>query len=281
MEWRMRSQRSWINSFSPAPSRTMVSFLSTSTFLHVPKCSAVTCSSFMPVSSEMTVPPVSRARSCMVDLRLSPKPGALTAQTLIPARSLLTTSVARASLSTSSATIRRDDWLLMTFSSSGTSCWRLLTFFSTRRIIGFSSTHFWVLASVMKYGLMYPRSNFIPSTTSSSFSKVFPSWHVMTPSFPTRSMASEMSCPISVSALAEMVPTCVISSLEVIGRLISSRLLVTLVTAIWIPRRKSCGFNPAATALQPSEKMARARTVAVVVPSPAISLVLEATLLMS
>ena len=34
---------------------------------------------------------------------------------------------------------------------------------------------------------------------------------------------------------------------------------------------------PAATALQPSEKMARVSTVAVVVPSPAMSLVLLAT----
>jgi hypothetical protein len=37
------------------------------------------------------------------------------------------------------------------------------------------------------------------------------------------------------------------------------------------------GLHPAATFLTVSEKMARARTVAVVVPSPATSLVLEAT----
>jgi hypothetical protein len=37
------------------------------------------------------------------------------------------------------------------------------------------------------------------------------------------------------------------------------------------------GLQPAATFLTVSEKMARARTVAVVVPSPATSLVLEAT----
>jgi hypothetical protein len=39
------------------------------------------------------------------------------------------------------------------------------------------------------------------------------------------------------------------------------------------------GFIPAATDLQPSRKMARARMVAVVVPSPAMSLVLLATYL--
>ena len=31
---------------------------------------------------------------------------------------------------------------------------------------------------------------------------------VMTPSLPTRSIARAMSCPISVSPLAEIVPTC-------------------------------------------------------------------------
>eukprot|EP00966_Prymnesium_polylepis_P325632 7381602-Prymnesium_polylepis.2 len=36
-----------------------------------------------------------------------------------------------------------------------------------------------------------------------------------------------------------------------------------------MPRRRSIGFMPAATDLQPSEKMARVSTVAVVVPSPA------------
>lgn len=50
------------------------------------------------------------------------------------------------------------------------------TFFSTMRMRGFSISHIWVLLSVTKYGEMYPRSNFIPSTTSISFSSVLPSW---------------------------------------------------------------------------------------------------------
>merc|ERR1719215_583071 len=41
------------------------------------------------------------------------------------------------------------------------------------------------------------------------------------------------------------------------------------------------GFMPAATALQPSRKMARPKTVAVVVPSPATSFVLLATVFTS
>ena len=53
----------------------------------------------------MNVPPVRTAMSPSIALRRSPKPGALTAQTLSTPRSLLTTSTASASLSTSSAMI--------------------------------------------------------------------------------------------------------------------------------------------------------------------------------
>ena len=44
-----------------------------------------------------------------------------------------------------------------------------------------------------------------------------------------------------------------------------------------MPRLRSIGFMPAATDLAPSRTIACASTVAVVVPSPAVSLVLEAT----
>ena len=44
-----------------------------------------------------------------------------------------------------------------------------------------------------------------------------------------------------------------------------------------MPRLTSIGFEPAVTALTPSRKIACARTVAVVVPSPATSEVLDAT----
>eukprot|EP01139_Manchomonas_bermudensis_P006120 Amastigsp_a176505_14.p3 type:complete len:135 gc:universal Amastigsp_a176505_14:839-1243(+) len=44
-----------------------------------------------------------------------------------------------------------------------------------------------------------------------------------------------------------------------------------------MPRFRSIGFMPAATDFMPSRMMACANTVAVVVPSPAMSLVLEAT----
>jgi hypothetical protein len=55
------------------------------------------------------------------------------------------------------------------------------------------------------------------------------------------------------------------------------RWLTTASTEDWMPLRRSVGLRPAATALNPSTAMARARTVEQVVPSPAISLVLFAT----
>ena len=51
----------------------------------------------------------------------------------------------------------------------------------------------------------------------------------------------------------------------------------TASTARSMPRFRSIGFSPAATALAPSRTIAWASTVAVVVPSPAWSLVFEAT----
>ena len=52
-------------------------------------------------------------------------------------------------------------------------------------------------------------------------------------------------------------------------------------TACSMPRLRAIGFAPAATLLIPWRTIARARTVAVVVPSPATSLVLVATSLAS
>src|SRR4051794_41032916 len=55
----------------------------------------------------IALPPVRTEMSSSIILRRSPNPGAFTAQMLIVPRSLLTTSVASASPSTSSDTIRR------------------------------------------------------------------------------------------------------------------------------------------------------------------------------
>ena len=61
-----------------------------------------------PLSSDITVAPVSVAISSNIEPLLSPKPGALTATTLKVPLNLLTTSVASASPSMSSAIIRID-----------------------------------------------------------------------------------------------------------------------------------------------------------------------------
>ncbi len=73
------------------------------TFLAVPSMLTFTFSSLMPRSSLITWPPVTMAMSSSIALRRSPKPGAFTAATFRPPRSLLTTRVASASPSTSSA----------------------------------------------------------------------------------------------------------------------------------------------------------------------------------
>src|SRR6202045_224104 len=117
----------------------------------------------------------------------------------------------------------------------------------------------------------------MPSTTSSSVSSDLASSTVMTPSLPTFFMASGRNLPISESPLAEMVPTWAISSFEVTFLEFLTRSATTASTARSIPRLRSIGFMPAATALAPSRTMAAASTVAVGVPSPAASADLEAT----
>ena len=57
--------------------------------------------------------------------------------------------------------------------------------------------------------------------------------------------------------------------------------VVTASTAASMPRLSASGLAPAATLRRPSRTMAWASTVAVVVPSPATSLVLVATSLAS
>ena len=74
-----------------------------------------------------------------------------------------------------------------------------------------------------------------------------------------------------------MVPTCAIALLLSHGcdNFFSSS--TAAITALSIPRFRSIGFIPAATAFRPSLTIDCANTVAVVVPSPASSFALEAT----
>ena len=87
---------------------------------------------------------------------------------------------------------------------------------------------------------------------------------------------------MAVSLLALIAPTLAISSLLVTGLGHRVELVDGGVDGLARCRGESAiGLLPAATFRRPSRKIARARTVAVVVPSPATSEVLEATSLTS
>jgi hypothetical protein len=120
----------------------------------------------------------------------------------------------------------------------------------------------------------------MPSVNSSSVEAVEDSSTVMTPSLPTLSKASAMVSPMEGSC-ADSAATEAISSLDSISRAFSSSRSETAVTAWSMPRFRPEGAAPAATLRRPSLTIAWARTVAVVVPSPAMSLVLVATSLAS
>ena len=117
----------------------------------------------------------------------------------------------------------------------------------------------------------------MPSTTSSSVARLLASSTVITPSLPTRSIASAIILPISSSPFAEIVPTCATSSEVDIFFDRDTSESTTASTAMSMPRLRSIGFMPDATAFAPSWAMHCARTVAVVVPSPATSFAFDAT----
>ena len=100
---------------------------------------------------------------------------------------------------------------------------------------------------------------------------------MIVPSLPTLSIASAMISPMVVSQLAETVATCLISSLSFTFLAILSSCSTAAATALLMPRWMPMGLAPEVTYFRPSRKIASARTVAVVVPSPASSLVLLAT----
>ena len=117
----------------------------------------------------------------------------------------------------------------------------------------------------------------MPSTTSVSVTKPLFSSTVITPSLPTFCIASAICRPISVSPFAAIAPTWPISSVPETVRDCALMSSTTMATAFSMPRFRSIGFMPAATDFMPSLTIAWARTVAVVVPSPATSLVRLAT----
>src|SRR3974390_3498569 len=117
----------------------------------------------------------------------------------------------------------------------------------------------------------------MPSTISTSGSSALASSTVITPSLPTFCIACAIILPTSLSPFDEMVPTWATSDDDETFLARFSMSLMTAATAMSMPRLRSIGFMPAATDLAPSRTIAWASTVAVVVPSPAMSLVFEAT----
>ncbi len=117
----------------------------------------------------------------------------------------------------------------------------------------------------------------MPSTISTSVSSALASSTVMTPSLPTFCIASAIILPILLSPFDAIEPTWATSDDEPTFLARFSMSFTTAVTAMSMPRLRSIGFMPAATDLAPSRTIAWASTVAVVVPSPAWSLVFCAT----
>ena len=132
--------RASMSSLLPSPSTIVVLSLSIVIRFARPRSLRVSCSSLMPSSSATTLPPVSIAMSFSISLRRSPKPGAFTAHTWSVPRSLFTTSVASASPSTSSATMRSGLPERATCSSTGMRSAIAEIFFSVMRMYGSSST---------------------------------------------------------------------------------------------------------------------------------------------
>lgn len=95
-----------------------------------------------PISSEITVPPVKIAISFNIAFLLSPKAGALTAQTFNPPLNLFKTKVAKASDSTSSQIITKGLFYYIACSKKCKIDYILLIFFSANKIKGFSKSTF-------------------------------------------------------------------------------------------------------------------------------------------
>ena len=113
--------------------------LLTSIFFARPRSSSLIFSKVSPTLSEITVPPVNIAISSSIAFLLSPKPGALTATVLIIPLILLTTNVARASPSNSSAIINNGLLSFATCSNVGSKSLIFDIFLSCKSMYGSSS----------------------------------------------------------------------------------------------------------------------------------------------
>ncbi|CAB4604968.1 unannotated protein [freshwater metagenome] len=146
--------RPLMSASGPEPSMIVVSSFVITTFLALPRRSIVAFSSLRPTSSLITWPPVRIAMSCNIAFRRSPKPGALTATLLKVPRILLTTNVAKASPSISSAIITSGRPPCITFSRIGNMSRTAVILFATSKMYGLSSDASMRSVSVAKYGEM-------------------------------------------------------------------------------------------------------------------------------
>lgn len=129
-------------SFSPLPSKMMVSSLVMMIYLQVPKQAGSDFSKVNPISSLTTVPPVKIAISFKIAFLLSPKAGAFTAQIFNPPLNLFNTKVAKASDSTSSQITNKGLFSFMACSKKCKIDYTEETFFSAIKIKGFSNSTF-------------------------------------------------------------------------------------------------------------------------------------------
>mmetsp|Transcript_35593 Transcript_35593/g.87560 ORF Transcript_35593/g.87560 Transcript_35593/m.87560 type:complete len:218 (+) Transcript_35593:215-868(+) len=112
----------------------------------------------------------------------------------------------------------------------------------------------------------------MPSTTIRLLSTLFASSSVITPLRPTLAIASEIMLPTSMFPPADTDATLASSSsVTSLERVLST--LMSSLTVVSMPRVSCTGLVPAMTIFMPSVIIAALSTVAVVVPSPARSLV--------
>ena len=216
--------------------------------------------------------------SSSMALRRSPKPGALTATTFRMPRMVLTTSVASASPSTSSAMISSGRPALATCSSVGSRSRMLLIFLSNSSTNGLSRIAALLLGVVDEVGRQ------VAAVELHAFDDVELVVQALAVFDGDDAFLADLVHRVG-DDLADRLRRCWPRSCRP-GRFpcwwwsawtASSAARPGPCTALSMPRFRSIGFMPAATYFMPSRTMAWASTVAVVVPSPAMSLVLEAT----
>mmetsp|Transcript_33075 Transcript_33075/g.78438 ORF Transcript_33075/g.78438 Transcript_33075/m.78438 type:complete len:301 (+) Transcript_33075:166-1068(+) len=270
-----------ISSALPESARIVVLVVAEVIFRAAPSCSSTVSSNFIPRSLDTYSAPVTMAMSWRSALRRSPKPGALTAQTWMMPRILLTTRVASASPTMSSQMITSGAPALAACSRMGMICLAVSTLWSATRTRQLSNSQTWRSGLVTNCGEMNPRSICMPSCTSTLVSRELEDSMERTPSAPTLSRASAMSWPTNSSLPAEIEATALIWSKPETGRAFSRSFSMRKLQVLSMPRLTNTGFAPEVTTCMPNLMSSAASTQAVVVPSPAASLVRPATSLIS